>query len=77
MNRLQKDLINLRIALSASRLNCQKFFFSDGNTFFLVNLIEIFILKRTMYHKYTLTYQKYKKSKKKRYYRLCSKCAKH
>jgi hypothetical protein len=31
--------------------------------FFLVILIEIFILKTTMYHKYTLTYQKYKKKK--------------
>jgi hypothetical protein len=26
VNRLQKDLINLCIALSASRLNCQKYF---------------------------------------------------
>jgi hypothetical protein len=32
-----------------------------GTQFFLVILIEIFILKTTMYHKYTLTYQKYKK----------------
>jgi hypothetical protein len=31
-----------------------------GTQFFLVILIEIFILKTTMYHKYTLTYQKYK-----------------
>jgi hypothetical protein len=38
--------------------------------FFLVILIEIFILKTTMYHKYTLTLQKYKKKVKKRYYRL-------
>jgi hypothetical protein len=28
--------------------------------FFLVILIEIFILKTTMYHKYTLLYQKYR-----------------
>jgi hypothetical protein len=40
--------------------------------FFLVILIEIFILKTTMYHKYTLKYQKFTKKKiKKRYYRLC------
>jgi hypothetical protein len=40
---------------------------------FLVTLTEIFILKITMYHKYTLIYQKYKKNvKKKHYYRLCS-----
>jgi hypothetical protein len=36
VNRLQKGLINSRIALSASRLNC---------AFFLVILIEIFIMK--------------------------------
>jgi hypothetical protein len=37
-------------------------------------MIEIFILKRTIYHKIhkcTLTYQKYKKKVKKLYYRLC------
>jgi hypothetical protein len=57
-----------------------KYFFSNGITyFFLVILIEIFILKTTMYHKYTLKYQKFTKKKfKKRYYRLCSMfCAKH
>jgi hypothetical protein len=37
-----------------------KYFFSNGITyFFLVILIEIFILKTTMYHKYTLEYQKF------------------
>jgi hypothetical protein len=47
--------------------------FSNGITyFFLVILIEIF-LKTTVYHKYTLKYQKFtKKNVKKRYYRLCS-----
>jgi hypothetical protein len=41
--------------------------------FFLVILIEIFILKITVYHKYTLKYQKFTKKKvKKRYHRLCS-----
>jgi hypothetical protein len=39
-----------------------KYFFSNGITyFFLVILIEIFILKTTMYHKYTLKYQKFTK----------------
>jgi hypothetical protein len=51
-----------------------QYFFSNGIIyFFLVILIEIFILKTTMYHKYTLKYQKFtKKKNKKRYYRLCS-----
>jgi hypothetical protein len=51
-----------------------KYFFSNGITyFFLVILIEIFILKTTMYHKYTIKYQKcHQKNVKKRYYRLCS-----
>jgi hypothetical protein len=41
-----------------------KYFFSNGITyFFLVILIEIFILKTTMYHKYTLKYQKFTKKK--------------
>jgi hypothetical protein len=39
-----------------------KYFFSNGITyFFLVILIEIFILKTTVYHKYTLKYQKFTK----------------
>jgi hypothetical protein len=41
-----------------------------GTQFFLVILIEIFILKTTMYHKYTLTYQKYKKKKCKKLFHL-------
>jgi hypothetical protein len=42
-----------------------KKFFSNGITyFFLVILIEIFILKITVYHKYTLKYQKFTKCKK-------------
>jgi hypothetical protein len=51
-----------------------KYFFSNGITYvFLVILIEIFILKTTMYHKYTLKYQKFtKKCVKNRYYCLCS-----
>jgi hypothetical protein len=41
-----------------------KYFFSNGITyFFLVILIEIFILKTTMYHKCTLKYQKFTKKK--------------
>jgi hypothetical protein len=51
-----------------------KYFFFNGNTyFFVLILIEIYILKTTMYHKYTLKYQKFtKKNVKNRYYRLCS-----
>jgi hypothetical protein len=37
------------------------FFFKYEHIFFLEILIEIFIMKTTMYHKYTLIYQKYKK----------------
>jgi hypothetical protein len=55
MNRLQKDLIHSRTA--------PNFFFNVNTYFFFVILIEIFILKTIMYHKYTLTYQKYKKKK--------------
>jgi hypothetical protein len=56
VSRLQNGLINLRIATRASRLNCQNIFFSNGITyFFLVILIEILILKTTMYHKYNFT----------------------
>jgi hypothetical protein len=52
------------------------FFFKYEHIIFLVIAIEIFILKTTMYHKYTLTYQKYKKSKKRYlYYRLWLDCA--
>jgi hypothetical protein len=51
----------------------KKFFQMGVHIFFLVILIEIFILKITVYHKYTLKYQKFtKKNVKKRYYRLCS-----
>jgi hypothetical protein len=41
-------------------------FFANEITylFFLVILIEIFILKTTMYHKYTFKYQKFTKKKK-------------
>jgi hypothetical protein len=60
VNRLQNGLINSSIAPWASRVNCQNIFFSNKITyFFLVILIDIFILKTTMYHKYTLKYQKY------------------
>jgi hypothetical protein len=41
-----------------------KIFFSNEITyFFLVILIEICLLKTTMYHKYTLKYQKFTKKK--------------
>jgi hypothetical protein len=43
---------------SPKGFNCKlsKYFFSNESTyFFLVILIEIFILKTTMYHKYTPT----------------------
>jgi hypothetical protein len=73
VNRLQNGLINSSISPWASRINCQNIFFSNKITyFFLVILIEIFILKTTMYHKCTLKYQKFTKKKnvKKCYYRL-------
>jgi hypothetical protein len=62
VNRLQNGLINSSIALWASRVNCQKFFFSNGITYLLlVILIEILILKTTMYNftlkKITLTFE--------------------
>jgi hypothetical protein len=42
-----------------------KYFFLNGNTyFFVLILIEIYILKTRMYHKYTLKYQKFTKKKK-------------
>jgi hypothetical protein len=34
IDRLQKGLINSRIALGVSRLNCQNIFFLNGNTYF-------------------------------------------
>jgi hypothetical protein len=34
VNRLQNGLINSSIALWASRVNCQFFFFFNGNTYF-------------------------------------------
>jgi hypothetical protein len=46
VNRLQNGLINSSIAPLASRVNCQNvFFFKWDYIFFLVILIEIFILK--------------------------------
>jgi hypothetical protein len=57
-NRLQNGLINSRIAPRASRLNCQNFFFKWDYIFFLVILIEILILKTTMYHKCNFTLKK-------------------
>jgi hypothetical protein len=45
-----------------------KYFFSNGITyFFLVIMIEIFILKTTVYHKYTLKYQKFTKKEVKKH----------
>jgi hypothetical protein len=59
VNRLQNGLINSSIALWASRVNCQNIFFSNGITYLLlVILIEILILKTTMYHKYNFTLKK-------------------
>jgi hypothetical protein len=48
VNRLQDGLLNSRVVLRVSRLNCQNIFFQRRtHTFFLVILIEIFILKTT------------------------------
>jgi hypothetical protein len=56
VNRLQDGSLNSHIALRVSRLNCQKKGFQVGtHTFFLEILIEIFILKSTMYHKYRMS----------------------
>jgi hypothetical protein len=67
VNRLQNGLINSSIAPLASRVNCQKiFFFKWDYIFFLVILIEIFILKTrivTSIHLNTKNSQK-KKCKK-------------
>jgi hypothetical protein len=46
--------------------NCQDIYFPMRTHTFFEILIEIFILKTTVYHKYTLTYQKYKKKVKKK-----------
>jgi membrane protein CcdC involved in cytochrome C biogenesis len=63
VNRLQNGLINSSKALWASRVNCHNIFFFNGNTyFFVLILIEIYILKTTMYHKYTLLQKKCKKT---------------
>jgi hypothetical protein len=49
------------------------FFFKWDYIFFLVILIEVFILKTTVFHKYTFKYQKFTKKKvEKGYYRLYS-----
>jgi uncharacterized membrane protein len=46
-------------------VNCHNIFFSNANTyFFLAILIEIFILKTTMYHKYNLHNKNTKKKLK-------------
>jgi hypothetical protein len=57
VNKLHKDLINPRIASPKGfKAKLLKYFFSNENIyFFLVILIEIIILKTTMYHKYNLT----------------------
>jgi hypothetical protein len=48
-------------SLKGFKAKLSKYFFSNGNTyFFLAIVIYIFILKTTMYHKYTLVYQKYR-----------------
>jgi hypothetical protein len=61
LDRLQKALIDSHIGPRASGLNCQNiFFFKCEHIIFLTVLIEIFILKRTVYHKCTLTYPKYR-----------------
>jgi hypothetical protein len=75
VNKLQNGIINSSIAPWASRVNCQNIFFQMElcTYFFLEILREIFILKTTEYHKYTLKYQKFThKNVKKRYYGLCS-----
>jgi hypothetical protein len=59
-----------------------KYFFSNGITyFFVVILIELFILKTTVCHKYTLKYQKFTKKNAKNattvYVPFCAKHWRH
>jgi hypothetical protein len=55
VNGLLNGLLNSRIGPRASRLNCQNIYFQvRTHTFFLVIMIDIFILKTTTYHKYNL-----------------------
>jgi hypothetical protein len=49
VNKLQNGVLNSGKTQSASRLNCQNIFSNTDTYFFLVVLIEIFILKTTMY----------------------------
>jgi hypothetical protein len=56
VNRLQNGLIKSSIAPMGFKGKLSKYFFSNGITYFLlVILIEILILKTTMYHKYNFT----------------------
>jgi hypothetical protein len=62
VNGLQNGLINSSIAMDfKGKLSKKKFQMGLLYIFFLVILIEIFILKTTMYHKYTLKCQKFTK----------------
>jgi hypothetical protein len=62
VNRLQNGLINSSIAPWTSKVYCQNFFFFKwDNIFFFSNSDRDFYSenKTTMYHKYTLKYQKF------------------
>jgi hypothetical protein len=60
MNRLQKGLINFRIALRASRLNCKKKLMGTHNFFSSSN--RDFYSENNKYHNVSVfTYQKLKK----------------
>jgi hypothetical protein len=72
LNRLQKALINSHIGPRASA-KLSKYFPSNANTQFFNTSDRI--LKRTVHHKFTLTYPKYKKKVKKCYHRRCLNCA--
>jgi fucose permease len=61
VNKLQNGVLNSRKTQSASRLNCQNIFFKYGHILFLIILIEMFILKTTMYDMCNLIRKKFKK----------------
>jgi hypothetical protein len=65
LNRLQKALINSHIGPRTSGLNSQNIFCQmRTHTFFNTSDRDFFILKRTVYHKFTLTYPETKEKLK-------------
>jgi hypothetical protein len=71
VNRLQKALINSHIAPKSFKAKLSKYFFQIRTHTFFNNSGTDFYCEKNNVHKYTLTYQKYKKKVKKRHNRLC------